>query len=223
MIREDDQKLYRERGFGLRLGLGDKPAVLVVDLQRGFTDPECPLGGDLSGVIDSTNKLIAVARTRAIPLIFTAIAYESHLRDAGLWKNKIEALSWLKHGSKWVEIDSRLSRLPDDVVLHKKFASPFFGTHLQSTLTSMSVDSLIICGCTTSGCVRAACVDALQHGFRAVVPEECVGDRAAGPHLVSLFDIHQKYSDVASLDSVLGELTPPSPHELRKSASHKRR
>ncbi|MBI4529155.1 MAG: isochorismatase family protein [Deltaproteobacteria bacterium] len=200
---EKDRKFYQEHGLGGRMGFGKKPAVIVIDLQLGFTDPTCPLGGNLDRVVESCKDLIVAAHKKNIPVFFTSCAYEDHLKDAGVWARKVPALSWLKFGSKWVEIDPRLGKTADDILVYKKYPSGFFGTHLQATLTSMGVDGLIITGCTTSGCVRATCIDALQYGYRGVVPEECVGDRAEGPHAANLFDIGQKYCDVMPLREVL--------------------
>lgn len=198
-----DQKFYQEHGLGGQVGFGKKPAVVVIDLQLGFTDPTCPLGCDLDRVVESCRELIFSARQKRIPVFFTACAYEDHLKDSGVWGKKVPALSWLKVGSKWVEIDPRLGKAPGDILVIKKYPSGFFGTHLQATLTSMGIDTLIVAGCTTSGCVRATAIDALQYGYHGIVPEECVGDRAEAPHLANLFDIGQKYCDVMPLREVL--------------------
>ncbi|MBI2867790.1 MAG: isochorismatase family protein [Chloroflexi bacterium] len=197
------RKFYEERGLAHRIGFGQRPAVIVIDLQNGFTDTVCPVGSDLSTVIGHTNRLIDVAHGKLFPVIFTLIAYEPHLKDGGVWLRKMPGLGWLKEGTPWVEIDKRLSRNPEDPVVRKKGSSAFFGTHLASMLQSLGVDTLALAGCTTSGCVRATALDAVQLGFRSVVPVECVGDRAQGPHEANLFDIDAKYSDVMPLDDVL--------------------
>ena len=199
----DQAQFFAERGYGRRLGFGTNPAVLIVDLQCGFTDTACPLGANLDAVVASCRTLVDAARSRKIPVFFAMIAYAAHGKDAGIWGQKIKTLELLTQGSKWTEIDPRLGKLEDDVVVLKKYSSAFFGTHFQSTLTSMAIDSLIIAGATTSGCIRATCVDASQYGYRAIVPEDCVGDRAQGPHQASLFDIDQKYGDVMQLGGVL--------------------
>jgi maleamate amidohydrolase len=116
---------------------------------------------------------------------------------------KIPSTGLLQLNSKWVQIDPRLGKTDEDILVVKKYPSGFFGTHLDATLNSMGIDTLIITGCTTSGCVRATCIDTLQYGYYGVVPEECVGDRAEGPHLANLFDIGQKYCDVTALQEVL--------------------
>jgi nicotinamidase-related amidase len=212
-VFERDRKFYQERGLGGRMGFGKNPAIVVVDLQNGFTDSACPLGGDLDRVVEACGKLIKAGREKQIPIFFTACAYEDHLKDSGVWGKKVPSLSWLKLGSRWVEIDPRLEKKPEDILVYKKYPSGFFGTHMQATLSSMRIDTLIITGCTTSGCVRATCIDALQYGYYGIVPEECVGDRAEAPHLANLFDIGQKYSDVAKLDEVLAWIRGYQPPE----------
>lgn len=211
---EKDREFYQQHGLGGRVGFGKKAAVVVIDLQLGFTDSTCPLGGNLDEVVDACRTLIAAAHAKSIPVFFTSSAYEEHLKDSGVWARKIPALSWLRLGSKWAEIDPRLGKARNDILIYKKYPSGFFGTHLQATLTSMGVDTLIVAGTTTSGCVRATCVDALQYGYRGIVPEECVGDRAEAPHRANLFDIDQKYCDVMPLEQVLGWIAEyPAPRE----------
>ena len=132
-VFERDAKFYKEHGLGGRMGFGRKPAIVVIDLQLGFTDSACPLGGDLHRVVESCRDLISAAHQKQIPVFFTACAYEEHLKDSGVWGKKVPALSWLKVGSKWVEIDERLGKTPQDIMVIKKYPSAFFGTHLQAT------------------------------------------------------------------------------------------
>ena len=199
---ERDRQFYQERGIGNKMGYGKKPAVVVIDLQLGFTDPNFPLGGDLDRVVESCRSLIDAAHAKNIPVIFTTTGYEKHLKDAGVWIKKIPSGALLQLNSKWVEIDPRLGKTDDDILVVKKYPSGFFGTHLDATLHGMGIDTLIVTGCTTSGCVRATCIDTVQYGYYGIVPEECVGDRAEGPHLANLFDIGQKYCDVTRLSEV---------------------
>jgi nicotinamidase-related amidase len=203
--REDKRAIYERAGIGERLGYGERPAVLVVDLQIGFTAPEIsPIAGELSAVIEATNRILGHARAASAPAYFTVIAYDPDSpEDAGLWPKKGPYLRTLVLGSDLVKLDPRLDRRPSDLVLVKKFASAFFGTHLAPMLAAKGVDTLIVTGCTTSGCVRASVVDALGHGFRPVVPIEAVGDRAVEPHEASLFDMDAKYGDVVATEDVL--------------------
>ena len=205
-MNEETQKLYSERGFSGRVGYGEKPAVLVVDYIVGFTDTASPLAGELAAPLAATLRILEVARQRGMPVFFTTVAYQPDLKDAGLFPLKVAGLSWLVEGSRWVELDPRLGRRPEEILVKKKFASAFFGTDLAAQLRALSVDTLITTGCTTSGCIRATVVDALQHGFRPIVPREAVGDRAQPPHEANLFDIDAKYGDVVRVEEVLGYL-----------------
>jgi maleamate amidohydrolase len=177
--------------------------VLVVDFSCGFTDPECALGSELSAEVEATRQLLDAARAKGLPVIFTTIGFEPSLKDGGLWLEKAPALGDLQIGGRWVEIDPRLERREDETIVLKKGASAFFGTNLAAILVSQGIDSVVLCGATTSGCVRATAVDLLQYGFPTLVPRECVGDRAQAPHEANLFDIHAKYADVVSLGDAL--------------------
>ena len=205
---EDKNAIYEHAQLGHTLGFGKKPALIVVDFQLGFTVPEqSPLAGNLDAEVAATNELIAVARKKDIPVIFTVVGYDPHRQDdAGLWPEKAPSLRMLTIGSDLVKLDPRLDQEPGDLVITKKYASGFFGTYLASTLTMHSVDTAIVTGCTTSGCVRATVMDALANGFRPIVPIECVGDRAQEPHQANLFDIGAKYGDVMPLEEVLAYL-----------------
>lgn len=198
MSAEDE--FFRQRGFGLTMGFGLRPAVLVVDLIEAFTDPEAMLGSNLDAQVLATQQLLAAARQVAVPIIYSTVSYEqADLADAGIWALKQKGVTTLRAGTFAVALDPRLKRLDGEGWLVKKYASCFFGTDLTSRLVSRGVDTLILAGCTTSGCVRATAVDALQTGLRPMVVRECVGDRSAAAHEQSLFDLQAKYSDVVSL------------------------
>jgi maleamate amidohydrolase len=214
VIDERTRSIYERARLGGAVGLGARPAILVVDFCLGFTDPSCALGSDLSAEIRATRRLLDAVRLRGLPVIFTTIGYDEELTDAGIWPLKMPGLAELRLGSRWVELDPRLERRPDEPIVLKKGASAFFGTNLTALLASRGVDSVVLCGATTSGCIRATVVDLVQNGYPTVVPRECVGDRAEGPHDANLFDIQAKYADVLSLAEVLGllEATPvPEP------------
>ena len=197
---------FRDKGFGSRVGFGLRPALLAVDFITGFTDLRSPLAGELDGQLAATNRLLEPARAAGIPVVFSTVAYDAELQEAGIWIRKIPANSWLVEGSEWVQVDKRLEQRPNETTLVKKYASCFFGTDLAARLVSRRVDTLIITGCTTSGCVRATAVDSCSFGFHTIVVEEAVGDRAALPHVASLFDIDAKYGDVVALDEAVGYL-----------------
>ena len=196
-------EVYERAGFGAGVRRGSRPAVVVVDLSRGFTDPEQPTGADLSAEVAATGRLLEAARASGRPVVFTTIAFEANLRDGEAWLEKVPGLAALQEGSPLVEIDPRLERLPGDTLIVKKGASAFFGTHLAATLVAAEVDTVLICGATTSGCVRASAVDSVQSGFRTLVCRDCTGDRAQAPHEANLFDIQAKYADVISLDEAI--------------------
>lgn len=195
-----EEAFFRQRGFGLTIGFGLRPAVLVVDMIQAFTDPEAMLGSNLDAQIQATQQLVSAARQAGLPIIYSSVSYdEADFKDAGIWAFKQKGVMTLRAGTPAVALDPRLERLPGEGWLVKKYASCFFGTDLASRLTSRGVDTLILAGCTTSGCVRASAVDALQAGFRPMVVRECVGDRSAAAHEQSLFDLQAKYADVVSL------------------------
>jgi maleamate amidohydrolase len=203
---EQTREIYGRARLGQHVSLGSRPAVLVVDFSCGFTDPECTLGSDLTAEVEATTRLLDVARTKGVPVIFTTIGYEPSLKDGGLWLQKVPALGELQVGGHWVEIDPRLERREDETIVLKKGASAFFGTNLAAVLLTQGVDSVVLCGATTSGCIRATAIDLLQYGWPTLVPRECVGDRAQAPHEANLFDIQAKYADVVSADEALAYL-----------------
>ena len=191
-------------GFGGRGGFGRRPALVVIDMTLGFTDPESPLACDLEGPISEIQKLLDAARRAGIPIVFTTVAYrESDKLTAAAFIDKVPALLTLEAGTRWAEIDPRIAPRETEPVLNKLFASGFFGTGLSSLLTAAGVDALIITGASTSGCVRATAADALQYGFRPVVPREAVGDRNEQAHEANLYDIDAKYGDVVPVRDAL--------------------
>jgi maleamate amidohydrolase len=197
----------RHDGFHGRAGFGLRPALLVVDVNVGFTDPESPLACGLDGVVVAIQRLLGEARAAGLPVVYTTVSYDEGDRlAAAAFIDKIPALLTLEAGSRWVEIDPRIAPLPDEPVLNKLFASAFFGTPLSNLLTAAGCDGVIVTGASTSGCVRATVVDALQHGFRPIVPREAVGDRNPAAHEANLYDIDTKYGDVVSLDEVIAHL-----------------
>jgi maleamate amidohydrolase len=197
---QDEKAFFAQRGFGLPIGFGQRPAVLVVDLIKAFTDPQAMLGANLDAQVEATQSLLAAARAGGVPVIFSTVVYDdADLRDAGVWALKQKGLMTLRAGAPGVELDRRLQCMPGEGWLIKKYASCFFGTDLTSRLVARGVDTLLIAGCTTSGCVRASAVDALQTGLRPMVVRECVGDRSQAAHDQSLFDLQAKYADVVSL------------------------
>jgi nicotinamidase-related amidase len=199
----ETSELYNEDNFGKRTGSGDRPALIVIDLINAFTDPDTGLGGEFDEVIDQTKKLLEIFRNYNFPRYFTTVAYEESYGDAGVFIEKIPALRELQLGTEAVKVDERIAPKDDERVILKKYASAFFGTDLSTELTTDGVDTLVIVGVTTSGCIRATAVDSLQEGYRTIVPADAVGDRAEKPHQANLFDIDAKYGDVVKTDNLI--------------------
>ncbi len=203
---EEAIQIYIKAGITGKVGFGKKPAIMVIDLTKGFTQPEFQLGTDLSEVVDSNVRLLEKAREKGIPIFFSVNEFTKDMKDAGVWLEKFPSIKALICGSEEVQIDPRLDPKPGEQIISKNFPSCFFGTTLASRLIALGIDTLIVTGTTTSGCVRATVVDSLQYGFRTIVPKECVGDRAKAPHEANLFDMGMKYADVVSLQEVLNYL-----------------
>lgn len=202
-------RTYARAGFGSPVPRGPRPAIVAVDLTNGFTDPSAPTGADLDAVVAATAELVAAGRAGGVPVVWTTIAFTAAEADgdAVAWLAKAPGMRALREGSAAVALDPRLPVGPADHLITKKGASAFFGTGLAALLTGLRIDTVLVCGATTSGCVRATAVDAVQSGFGVLVPRDCVGDRAAGPHDAALFDVAAKYGDVIDLDDAVGYLT----------------
>ena len=187
------------------LGLGNKPALIVVDMIKGFTDPECPLGCACPEVVAANARLLREFHACGLPVYFTTVVYH-HDDQAFVFRSRIEALNVLTADSPWVQLDDRLNMQPGDELIEKQWASAFHKTDLDRRLRERGVDSLVVTGLTTSGCVRATVVDGLQHDYPVVVPREAVGDRNSDAHEANLFDMHAKYADVEPLEEVMATL-----------------
>jgi maleamate amidohydrolase len=207
------RRTYESAGFGAPVPRGTRPALLVVDLTRGFTEDSFPTGADLSEVVEATGTLVEAARPAGVPVIYTAISYTRAEAEGHsiAWLEKATGMRALIESSEAVALDPRLPRRPEDLLVVKKGASAFFGTSLAATLVGLGRDTVVVCGATTSGCVRATAVDAVQSGFPTLVPRECAGDRAQGPHDAALFDIQAKYGDVIGLTDALAYLSTTAP------------
>ncbi len=194
--------------FDHRLGFGLKPALVVIDFVKAYTTPGSPLyAPDVAVAVQHTQPLLAAMRRAGCPVIFTRVVYSENLKDGGLFVQKIPVLRHMVEGDPLADIVSELEVAPGDILVKKQYASAFFGTSLMPTLTSLGVDTIVLAGCSTSGCVRATAVDGMQNGLRVIVPRECVGDRHQAPHEANLFDINAKYGDVMSLGEVLERLS----------------
>ena len=204
--QRDTLQDYQQKGFAARMGYGIKPVLLVVDFINGFTDPESPLGGDFSAELAVTQQLQAEFRQRHLPILYTTVVYQNDLRDAGLFIKKVPSLAILTRGSTNILVDARIQPQFDEKVIEKKYASVFFDTELDGYLRGLTVDTVVMVGCTTSGCIRASAIDAMQYGYHTIVVRDGVGDRATGPHEANLFDIDAKYGDVITARQVMDYL-----------------
>jgi maleamate amidohydrolase len=196
--------VYGSRGFGGRQGAGEHPAVVVVDFIEGFTNPDSKLACDADAAVEATRSLLDAAREAGVPILYTTVCYgDDDLDRAAMFIAKAPALATLRPGSPWVDVDRRLGRRADEPVIVKLFASAFFDTDLRERLEELGCDTVVVTGASTSGCVRATAVDALQHGYRVLVPRDGVADRAEDAHRASLLDIDAKYGDVVTIEDAI--------------------
>jgi N-carbamoylsarcosine amidase len=213
-----DSELYRNRGFMRRVGFGERPALVNIDLANAWTRPDNPFTCDgMDVIIPGVQRLLAAARTKSIPVVFTTTAYavtDGPNTDMGLWHHKIP-VEVLELGTDAVAIDERIAPAPREHVIVKKFASAFHGTYLADFLRAAGADTVIVTGVTMAGCVRHTVEDAIGLGFRPIVVRECVGDRVAGAIEWNLFDIDAKFGDVEALEDVLDYLERVVPFTAR--------
>ena len=215
---KDDLDIYEKQGLGARMGFGQNPALVIVDFINGFNDPGAFGGGNIQDAIDNTEKLLATARHLGLPIAYTVHCYSEDGAEDGLFNLKMPKLrEGLVRGTHATQVVDQLEPRSGERVVEKHFPSAFFGTDLAGWLAMKQVDTAIVTGCTTSGCVRATVVDSMGNGFRPIVPKECVGDRAVGPHEANLFDMDQKYADVMPLSEVLDELNDLYPGQSQSN------
>jgi maleamate amidohydrolase len=184
--------------FDGHLPFGTRPALLIVDFVMAYLDPASPLYAGVEDALASNERLLAAARQARIPVLFTNVVYTPGGADGGIFYRKVPVLKLFERGSPLGAFPPSLSPREDELVITKQYASSFFGTHLAATLTAQRIDTLLITGLSTSGCVRATALDACQHGFLPFVVREGCGDRHPGPHEASLFDLQAKYAEVIS-------------------------
>ena len=202
-----DMDIYRQQNFGNRIGFGSKAALVIVDFTVGFNDPALFGGGNIDAAIKRTAGLLAFFRERRLPVAFTRIVYAEDGSDAGVFCLKVPSLRMLTEANPAGHVVPELSPHENELVVRKTQASAFFATGLAPWLVHNGVDTVVVTGCTTSGCVRASVVDAVSYNFRAIVARDCVGDRALGPHEANLFDMDQKYADLLDRDEIIRELS----------------
>lgn len=192
--------------YNTRVGFGQRPALLLIDFCHAYFAPECDLYAGVEDALASALRLRAAARAAGVPVILTGVSYQAGGINGGRFFEKAAPLRHFVEGSPYARFADGLEPLPGELVVMKQYPSAFFGTSLASTLTAMGVDSVLLTGLTTSGCVRASCVDAMSHGFRTAVVAQACGDRHAAPHEANLFDMNAKYADVVSEDEAAAYL-----------------
>jgi maleamate amidohydrolase len=202
----NDQSIFKHQRFGQRMGFGQRPGLLIVDFTVGFNDPNAFGGGNIDAAVKRTVSLLSVGRKLGLPIAHTRIVYADDGSDLGVHDLKVPRLRTLTETSPLGQFVPEVAPVKGEIVIRKHLPSAFFESGLAGILLARGVDTLVIAGCTTSGCVRASALDAMCHGFRPIVVADCVGDRALGPHEASLFALDQKYADVMPLAEVVPEL-----------------
>ena len=207
-MAEDLDANYARAGYHAPQSWGRRPALLVVDFARAYFDPDAPLfGGEGCRVaLENAARLAPAARAAGVPVAFTEVKYRPGGADGGAFYAKVPALACFEAGRDTQRIAEELEVGPDDLLVTKQYPSAFFGTALDATLRWLRVDTILLAGVTTSGCVRATCVDAVSHGFVTVVVSDAVGDRAPGPHEANLYDMSAKYADLATTEEAMAYL-----------------
>lgn len=232
-LSEQDRRVYTQAGFGQRGGIGERPALVIIDVTYGFTG-EPPQPGALPEPIEASirryatscgpvswpavranQQLLAAARSQGIPIFYTLTEWRADGADVGGWQLKSTFVTnpAMHEGERGAQIVEELQPISGEIVISKKKPSAFFGTPLAAYLIERKIDTLLITGCTTSGCVRASVIDAFSYNFRVIVPQECVFDRGEASHAINLFDMQQKYADVLPVDEVIAGLKRPKVKE----------
>jgi maleamate amidohydrolase len=198
-----EESIFKHQRFGQRMGFGRQPGLLIVDFTVGFNDPNAFGGGNIDAAVKRTVTLLSVGRKLGLPVAHTRIVYADDGSDLGVHDLKVPRLQTLTETAPLGQFVPEVAPVKGEIVIRKHLPSAFFESGLAGMLLARGVDTLVIAGCTTSGCVRASALDAMCHGFRPIVVADCVGDRAIGPHEASLFDLDQKYADVMVLSEVV--------------------
>lgn len=196
---------YARAGYHEKQNWGRKPALLLIDFAKAYFDPKAPLfgGQGCQIALDNAARLAPAARAAGIPVIHTEVKYQPGGADGGAFYAKVPALACFDAGAGTQKLAPPLTLEPSDILITKQYPSGFFGTSLAATLHWLKVDTLLLAGVTTSGCVRATCIDSISHGFVTLVVEDAVGDRAEAPHQANLFDMSAKYADLLSTDDAI--------------------
>jgi len=210
-MKRDDADIYRAQGFGHLVGIGARPALCIVDFVNGFVDPAIFGGGNIAQAVAQTVALLAAARACRLPVAFSRVVYAADGSDDCAFVRKVPALAGLTEDAPASQIVAALAPKPHELILRKTQPSAFFGTGYAERLRELGVDTVIVAGCTTSGCVRATAVDAMSHDFRTIVARDCIGDRSLDAHEANLFDMEQKYADLMDAGAIIAALRASVP------------
>lgn len=198
MSTEEDLLANYKKAYDNRVGFGSRPALLLIDFCQAYFEPGNALYSEVDEALASALRVRAAARAAGVPVILTNVVYHPSGFDGGRFFEKAMPLKNFLKGSPMGAWGPGLAPFDDELVISKQYPSAFFGTSLASTLTAAGVDSVILTGLTTSGCIRASCIDSMSHGFKTAVVADACGDRHAAPHDANLFDMNAKYADVVS-------------------------
>jgi maleamate amidohydrolase len=201
----EKEAVYEKSKLGGKVGFGKRPAIVVIDLQKGFTLADAVAGADMTDTVDKVNELTEAAREKDIKVIYTRVGYQKGGMDLGVFGHKAFVLRDFTRDTRDYEMDDRLKIYDDDIVFEKHWPSVFFGTHMVQMLTTLHIDTCILTGCTTAGCVYASCVDSCSYGFRTMVIEDAVADRAIDTHNMFLWNMGQKYADIMTTEEAIAE------------------
>jgi maleamate amidohydrolase len=210
-MTRDDLDVYRAQGFGGSVGIGARPVLCIVDFVNGFADPALFGGGNIAPAIAATVGLLDAARRIGLPIAFTRVVYAADGSDDCAFVRKVPALTVLTEDAPASQVVPQLAPKAGETILRKTQPSAFFGTGYAELLRRQGADTVIVTGCTTSGCVRATVVDAMSYNFRTIVARDCVGDRSLQAHGANLFDMEQKYADLMDSAAIIAALKVAAP------------
>jgi maleamate amidohydrolase len=205
-VTSDLSENYK-KAYSNRVGFGQRPALVLIDFAHAYYDPESELYAGVDAALASALRIREAAHAAGVPVVLTEVTYQEGGINGGRFFEKAKPLHNFIKGRKTAAFAEGLVPRDDEIIVSKQYPSAFFGTSLASTLTAGCIDSVILTGLTTSGCVRASCVDSMSHGFRTIVVADACGDRHPAPHEANLFDMNAKYADVVSEDDVLAYLS----------------
>ena len=205
-MTKNKEQVYEKAKLGGDVGFGKRPAILIIDFQKGFTVPDAPAGGDMKDAVEKATKIVDAGRERNIKNFYTRVGFNKDGSDLMVFGQKATILKEFTRDHWYYEYDDQLDIRDEDITIEKHWPSPFFGTHLQAMLTAMHIDTLILTGCTTAGCIYAAAIDACSYGYRTIVAEDGIADRSEETHEIFLWNMGQKYADIMTSKEIVEEI-----------------